>query len=161
MVDRDLDDLGHLVGLEMEFERARDEGHRRVDTVVAGRDVEGRQPAQDPDRREVRPELLHGLPEGRGLEGFAGMLLAARERDLAAVVEDALRSPGQEHPQSAALLVEEDEDPGLERGILDLEIGLLARPRLRDHAQLGGDAGERGPEALLDPAQDVIGIHGD
>jgi hypothetical protein len=89
------------------------------------------------------------------------MLLAARERDLAAVVEDAFRAPGQEHPQAAVLLIEEDEDPGLERGVLDLEIGLLARPRLRDHAQLGRDAGERGPEAFLDPAQDVIGIHGD
>jgi len=82
------------------------------------------------------------------------------EGDLAAVVEDALRAPGQEHPQAVVLLVKEDEDSGLKRRVLDLEIGFLAGPRLGDHAQLGWDAGERGPEALLDPAQNLVGIHG-
>jgi hypothetical protein len=47
-------------------------------------------------------------------------------------VEDALRAPGQEHPQAVVLLVKEDEDSGLKRRVLDLEIGFLAGPRLGD-----------------------------
>ena len=71
-------------------------GHGRVDAVVAGRDVERREAAEDADGPEVQAQLFDGLAEGRGLEGFARVLLAAGEGDLAAVVEDPLRAPRQE-----------------------------------------------------------------
>jgi hypothetical protein len=160
MVDWRLDDLGHFVGLGTELERARDMGHRGIDTEVARRDVEGRQAPEDPDGPEVEAQFLGGLAQGRGLDGLTGVLLPSGKGDLAAVVEDALGAPGQEDPETAVLGVEEDEDAGLAAGVFDLEVGLVARTRLGDHGELGGDAGERGPEALLDAAEELQGIHG-
>jgi len=103
MLDGRLDDLGHLVGLGAELERRGDMGHRGIDAVVARRDVEGRQFAQHPDRAKFESQLLRGLAQGRGLDGFAGVLLPAREGDLAAVMKDALGPPRQEDPEPAVL----------------------------------------------------------
>ncbi|MCK7527693.1 MAG: hypothetical protein MZV64_63830 [Ignavibacteriales bacterium] len=159
-VDGDLDELVHFLGLEPERERPGHEGDRRVDAIVARRDVEGRQPAEDADRPEVRPQLLRGLPEGRGLDGLAGVLLPAGKGDLAAVVQDAFRAAGQEEREAPVLDVKEDEDAGLAAGGFDLEVGFVALARFGGHGELRRDSGESRGQALFDPAEEVERFHG-
>ena len=75
------------------------DGHDRADLEVADRDPEAVKQADDPHAGGIRVErdLLGGLAQrGRRDVGVAGLGLAAREADLAAVVPVAARPLGQD-----------------------------------------------------------------
>jgi hypothetical protein len=79
------------------------------------------------------------------------VLLASRKGDLPPVVEDPLGPPGQEEAEFAARYIEKEEDPRLEGGPFDLEIGLLPRPGIGRHEELSRDPRERGAQPRFDP----------
>src|SRR4030042_3380888 len=96
MVERDLDHRGDLVGRRPEVGPSLGCGDDWIYTVVAWRDGEGRQLAEDPHLGWRDVELLFGLAQGR-LDGALMLIhLPAGKGDLGLVVSHLRCPPGQD-----------------------------------------------------------------
>ena len=94
-VERRLERLGHLVGIEAQGEARLDDRHDRSDDEAGHRLVAIRQ-AERLDEAGVEPDLFLRLPQRRLDRPLARVKAATREGHLAGVAAHVVRAPGEQ-----------------------------------------------------------------
>jgi hypothetical protein len=149
MVERNLDHLGHFLGRRPEVGPLFSRGNDGIYAIVARRDIEGRQFAEDPDLRRPDVELFLGFTQSR-LDGALVLVhLSARKRDLSLMVDHLQSPPREDDMETIIPRVDEDEDTGSKTGVRGLLVSLVAAPMFGDHLELGYWAGLFFPEPQL------------
>ena len=150
MVERDLDHLGDFVWRRPEVGPSFGFGDDGINAVIAWRDVERRQLAEDPHLGRRNTELLRGFAQG-GLDwAFMFLHLSAGKGDLGLVVGQLRCSPGQDEIEVTFSRIDEDEHASAKAGLSGFLVGLVAGPRVGDHLELGFKSGLRPVEPLLE-----------